>query len=191
MTTRVITKTIEIEERELIPTVGEVDPKNPQKPQYKVLSCRKFAIKKYTALDGLKIAKVFVAKILPVFQTFIPLIDEARKGKANAEHILSHLGQYLTLDTIAETLDKISPDDLDYIMEKSLMSVYEVLPAGDAQVLNPDGTYGVVDVEHDPLLVLRLVCEVVMWGVGDFFDGNRLASIMSPLSSSLLRNQRT
>lgn len=191
MTARQITKTIEIEERELIPPSGDVDPKNPPKQEYKVISCRKFTIYKYPALDGLKIAKVFVAKILPVFQTFIPLIDEARKGKANAEHILSNLGQYLTLDTIAETLDKIAPDDLDYIMQKSLMSAYEVLPAGDAQVMNPDGTYGVMDMEYDPLLVLRLVCEVVLWGVGDFFDGNRLASIMSPLSSSLSRSRRT
>jgi hypothetical protein len=185
-----ITKNIEITEREWIPPAGDVDPDNPSKPEYKVVSCRKFAVKKYTALDGLKIAKTLVAKILPVFHSFIPLVNEARNENANAEHILANLGQYLSLDTIAETLDKVSPDDLDYIMRTSLMSVYEVLPAGEAQVMNPDGTYGVMDVEHDPLIVLRLVCEAVMWGVGDFFDGGRLTSVMSHLSSSLPRTPK-
>jgi hypothetical protein len=188
---RTITRTIEIEEREQLPAPATADPKNPPKPEYRVISSRRFKVQKYPAIDGLKVAKVFAAKILPVFQTFIPLIGEARKGLANEEHIFSNLGQYLSLDGIAATLDKVEPDDLDYIMQKSLQNVYEVLPAGDAPVMNSDGTYGVMDVEFDTLLVLRLVCEVILWGVGDFFDGNRWVSIMSPLTSSLSRSRRT
>ncbi len=152
---------------------------------------RRFKVQKYPAVEGLKIAKVFAAKILPVFQTFVPLIGEAYGGKANMESVMSNLGKYLSLEGISETLDKVTPEDLDYVMNKSLMSVFEVLPAGDAQVMNPDGTYGVLDVEYDPLLVLRLVCEVVVWGVGDFFDVSRLGSIMSPLISSWPQSQRT
>lgn len=165
MMARITSKTIEVEER-------------------------KFTVKKYTATDGLKIAKVLIAKILPVFQSFMPLIGEAQKGGASVESVLSKLGDYLSLDTISETLDKISPADFDYILQKSLQSAYEVLPAGDAQVMNDNGTYGVLDMEYDPLLVLRLVCEVVMWGIGDFFDGKRLISIMSPLSSSFPRSPK-
>ena len=164
---RIITKTIEVEERT-------------------------FLVKKYPAIDGLKIAKVLIAKILPVFQNFLPLVGGARKnGGLNIESILASLGDYLSLDSIAETLDKVSPADFDYIMQKSLQNTFEVLAGGEAQVLNDNGTYGVLDMEHDPLLVLRLVCEAVMWGIGDFFDGKRLISIMSPLSSSLLRNPKT
>ena len=163
---RTISKTIEVEERT-------------------------FVVKKYPAMDGLKIAKVLVAKILPVFQTFMPLIKESQKGGVSAEKVLSNLGDYLSLDSIAATLDKIAPADFDYIMQQSLMNTFEKLQGGDAQVLNDDGTYGVIDVEHDPLLVLRLTCEAVMWGIGGFFDGKRLASIMSPLSSSLPRQQPT
>lgn len=196
MNSRQIVKTIEVEERELTPAPPGTDPEKPQEPQYKVISCRRFKVQKYPALDGLKIAKVFLAKILPVFQTFIPLIGEARKvgkdgnGRSVLDNMLDNLGQYLSMDGIADTLDKIAPEDLDYIMQMSLRNVFEVLPAGDSQVLNPDGTYGVMDVEYDPMLVLRLVCEVVMWGIGDFFDGNRWASIMSPLSSSLSRSRK-
>jgi hypothetical protein len=148
-------------------------------------------VSKYPAMDGLKIAKVLIAKILPVFQTFMPLFKESQKGKVDAEKVLANLGDYLSLDSIAKTLDKISPDDFDYVMKQSLMNSYEVLPAGNARVLNADGTYGVIDVEYDPLLVLRLICEVVMWGIGDFFDGKRLASIMSPLSTSSLQQAQT
>jgi hypothetical protein len=194
MASRQIIKFIEVEERELIP-INSNSEKTPTKQEYKVVSTRRFKIQKYPALDGLKIAKVFVSKILPVFQTFVPLIGEARKiksgdGRSALDNMLDNLGQYLSMDSIADTLDKITPADLDYIMQKSLQNAYEVLPAGDAQVMNPDGTYGVNDIEYDPLLVLRLICEVVMWGVGDFFDGNRLASILSPLSSSLSRNRK-
>jgi hypothetical protein len=163
---RTITKTIQVEERT-------------------------FVVRKYPAIDGLKIAKVLIAKILPVFQTFMPLVAESQKGGVSAEAVLMNLGDYLSLDSIAETLDKVSPTDFDYIMQKSLQSAYEMLPAGEAKVLNADGTYGVLDVEHDPLIVLRLVCEVVMWGIGDFFDGKRLASIMSPLSSSFPHTPKT
>jgi hypothetical protein len=197
MNARQIVKVIEVEERELIPVPPDADPeKTPLKPEYKILSTRRFKVQKYPAMDGLKIAKVFIAKILPVFQTFIPLIGEARKvkggdGRSVLDNMLDNLGQYLSLEGIAETLDKIGPDDLDYIMKMSLQNVFEVLPAGDEPVMNPDGTYGVNDIEFDPMLVLRLVCEVVLWGVGDFFDGNRWASIMSPLSSSLSRSRRT
>ncbi|MCL2703612.1 MAG: hypothetical protein FWE91_08415 [Defluviitaleaceae bacterium] len=150
---------------------------------------RNFIVKKYPAMDGLKVVKVFIAKILPVFQNFMPLVAEAQKSGVHAEAVLSNLGDYLSLDTIAETLDKVAPADFDYIMQKSLQNAFELLPAGEARVLNPDGTYGVLDVEHDPLLVLRLLCEVIMWSIGDFFDGKRLTSIMSPLSSSFPRTQ--
>jgi len=152
---------------------------------------RKFSVYKYPAIDGIKIAKVLAAKILPVFQNFMPLLTKSQKGEVNAESVLSNLGDFLSLDTIADTLDKIAPTDLNYIMQVSLYNAFESLPAGEARVLNADGTYGVIDVEYDALLVLRLVCEVVMWGIGDFFDGKRLASVMKPLSSSLPQMQKT
>ncbi len=182
MNARQISKNIEIVDRALIPHEGEIDPKNPPEPQYREISRRVFVIYKYSAFDGLKVGKLLLAKALPVFDTFIPLLTAGAKG--NAAHVLENLGQYIQMDAIAATLDKVLPEDLDFIMRTSLMNVYEKLPAGEAQVLNSDGTYGVNDIEFDPLIVLRLTCEAVMWGVGDFFDGNRLGSIMSPLIST-------
>ena len=192
MNARIITKFIDIEEREYLdPVDEELETDNPEEPAYRVISTRKFAIKKYIPLDGFIILKTFTAKILPAFQSFMPIIGEVQKlGKSDIATVIDIMGNYISLDSIAATLDKVSPDDLGYIFKKSLQTVYEILPAGEAQVLNDDGTYGVLDVEHDMLLTLRLVCEAVMWGISDFFDVRRLTSIMSPLFSSLPRNRK-
>jgi len=151
---------------------------------------RTFQIGKFSAVTGLIVAKMFVAKIIPVFQSFMPIISAAIKGEENAkEDIISELDKYLDFEGIAKALDMVSPEDLTYIMQKSMMCCAEVLPAGLAPWMNPNGTYGVPNVEFDVLLSLRLVCEAVILGCGGFFDGDRLASIMSPLSSLLQLNQ--
>lgn len=143
---------------------------------------RKFCVRKYTAMDGLKIAKLLMAKILPVFQDFVPLIKSmVNKGKKSDEISVEEAVDNISLDTIAAALDKVSTEDFDYIVAKSLQSVSEVLPAGNAPVMYENGVYGVEDVEYDALLVLRLTCEAVLWGCGGFFDGDRLNSVMKPL----------
>lgn len=173
MESRVITKNVEIEGRQ-------------------------FVVKKYTAMDGLKIAKLILAKILPAFQDFVHLAKDL-KGKSNAKTPLSVEGgkekndesdeitaskiiDNLSLDTIAAALDRISGDDLDYIIKKSLQCVEECLPAGNNPVMYDNGVfYGIADIEYDPLMVMRLTCEAVMWSCGSFFDENRLNSVMRPL----------
>lgn len=173
MYSRVITKNIEVEER-------------------------KFSVKKFTAMDGLKIAKLIIAKIIPVFQDFVPIVKTFTKSKpsisadgensevngneatVDEETALEMLGN-ISLDTIALALDKITGDDLDYIIKKSLQSISEVLPAGENPVMYSNGTYGVEGIEYDPILVLRLTCEAIMWSCGDFFAENRLSSVMKPL----------
>lgn len=160
---------------------------------------RKFVVKKYTAMDGLKVAKLILAKVIPIFQDFIPLVKKmtdsrtpplalnksdtsasAKDSKAESE-MISEVIDNFSLDTISLALEKISSEDFDYIVTKSLQSISEVLPAGEAPVMYGNGSYGVEGIEYDPILVLRLTCEAVMWSCGDFFDGSRLTSVMSPL----------
>lgn len=156
---------------------------------------RKFVVKKYTAMDGLKVAKLILAKVIPIFQDFIPLLTkmtDSRKqplalnkdgtdAPANGNISASELVDNISLDTIGLALEKISEEDFDYIVTKSLQNISEVLPAGEAPVMYSNGTYGVEGIEYDPILVLRLTCEAVMWSCRDFFDGSRLTSVMSPL----------
>jgi len=153
---------------------------------------RGFQISKFTPLVGIVIAKTFLAKVLPVFQGFLPMIKKAIAGDTeSAEDLLANIDQFLNFDALSVALDKVSPSDLEYVMNRSLMCCHELLSAGPAQVLNPDGSYGVPDVEDDIVLALRLVCESVMWGLGDFFDAERCVSLLKPLSSSWPQNQQT
>lgn len=156
MMSRVVTKTIEVEDR-------------------------KFIVKKYTAMDGLKIAKLLLAKVIPMFQDLVPLIKSMIGSKDDREINVESAVENLSLDTIAAALDKITGADFDYIVTKSLQAVSEILPAGDAPVMYENGTFGVENVEYDVILTLRLTCEAVMWGCGDFFDDDRLGSVMKPL----------
>lgn len=160
---------------------------------------RKFCVKKYTAMVGANIAKLLMAKVIPVFQDFIPLIKELQSSKKppialakgedkqekrqtqSESEVFDKIAENLSLDTIAKALEMVSEQDFEYIVTKSLQSISEVLPAGEAPVMYSNGAYGVEGIEYDVILVLRLTCEAVMWGCGDFFDGNRLASVMSPL----------
>lgn len=158
---------------------------------------RKFVVKKYTAMTGLKIAKLVMAKVLPVFQDFIPLVKklqtdnskpklekkepEAERDTEAESKMFAEVVDNISLDTIAAALEKVSDEDFDYIMAKSLQSITEVMPAGEQPVMYNNGTFGVEGIEYDPIFVLRLTCEAVMWGCGDFFDGDRWNSVMSPL----------
>lgn len=159
---------------------------------------RQFVVKKYTAMTGLKIAKLVMAKVLPVFQDFIPLVknlqaenSKPKLGKREIEaetedtevdsKMFAEVVDNISLDTIAAALEKVSDRDFDYITAKSLQTITEVLPAGEQPVMYSNGTFGVEDIEYDAIFVLRLTCEAVMWGCGDFFDGNRWDSVMKPL----------
>ena len=108
-------------------------------------------------------------------------METSEKDTKADSKMISEVIDNFSLDTVASALDKISGEDFDYIVTKSLQSISEVLPAGEAPVMYSNGGYGVEGIEYDPILVLRLTCEAVMWSCGDFFDGNRLSSVMSPL----------
>jgi hypothetical protein len=188
---RQINKTIDIEERELVPHHGEVDPANPTEPEYRIISSRKFIVKKPNSFDGFILVKTLTAKLLPIAQVFMPLLAESQKNGATWGDVLKNLEDHSLFNSVASALDKLSPADIKYIMQMSLQNVYEVLPAGEAQVYKSDGTFGVLDVEYDFILTMRLVCEFIAWALGDFFDESRLGSFMSLLSSSLRQLQRT
>lgn len=163
---------------------------------------RRFIVKKYSAMDGLKVAKLLLAKVLPVFDEFLPLVKKMQAkskppiqlGKGGEEaavtetesdgvdaDVFAEVVDNFSLETISSALERLEDKDFDYIATKSLQNTSEILPAGEAPLMYANGTYGVENVKYDPILVLRLVCEAVMWSCGDFFDGNRLASVMKPL----------
>jgi len=152
---------------------------------------RTFAISKFAPYDGFYIAKLLGEKILPAFQDFMPLIRNFMNSGSAADFSPEGVIENLKFETIANALSKVRRDDLKYITEISLKQVREKLKAGLAPVLNDNGSYGVLDLEGDTVVILRLVCEAVAFGVGDFLDVSRLTSVMKPMFSSLTRNPQT
>jgi hypothetical protein len=144
---------------------------------------RQFSIRKFDAKSSVKISKLLIAKILPVFDKVMPLLSQGLDAGS--------LSGAMDASVIAGALDLIRDEDLDKIFDTSLKHCYEDLPAGQAQVMGANGLYGVADLEDDPLLALRLVAEAVMWSVEGFFDASRLGSVLSPLFGMLRQKALT
>lgn len=160
--------------------------------KYIEIEGRKFCVSKYPAKDGLKTTRLIIAKLLPVFESFVSpeAITELRSMNLNNKELQVELLKYLNIENITKALEMISDEDFDILVNRALSNCYEMLPAGNTQILNPNGTYGVEGIEYDYILTLRLVAESLIWSIGGFFDVSRLTSIMkaiklsSPLSSA-------
>jgi len=148
---------------------------------------RQFQVRKFDARTGLKIAKLLVSKILPMLGSFLPFLtgegslDPSIDDTAWLDGMIGNL----SLDQISHAIDLVDDNDLDKLINFSLSHCYEMLPAGPAQVLKHDGTYGVAGVEHDIIITLRLVVEAIQWGAKGFLDGKRWASIFKPIMGLL------
>jgi hypothetical protein len=121
------------------------------------LDGRTFQIYKPTALDGLKIAKLLAAKVLPL---------AGREG--GFEALLS-----ADMSRLTGVLEQVTNADLDWLVKKCLSLCRVKLAAGWTPIIDPAGQYQVEGIEYDPILTVQLTVEALRWGCGDFFDGNR------------------
>ena len=144
------------------------------KEKYIEVEGRKFVVKKFPAKTAIKVSKTILAKALPSFSEFSETVNQSAEGDNK-----------ILFKNISELLDRLSDEDLDKVVDTSLMFCSEVLPAGQATVLNKDGTFGVVGAEEDMVLTLRLVTEVLMLNYAGFFDENRWGSMFKPLAVML------
>ena len=138
---------------------------------------RRFTVTKMTPVTAMKVKLMVAAKILPLFEA-LPL--QSLMATFDNVATISDEGflESLNLDALSRALDALSKDDtLDKLFAYGLTNCFEMLPAGPARVLNPDGTYGVANIEDDPILLLRLIFEVIMHSSKGFFDGSRWTSI--------------
>ena len=55
----------------------------------------------------------------------------------------------------------------------------ELLPAGPAEVMAANGTWGVEDIKNNVKLALALTVHALVWNVMDFFDGDLLQGLSS------------
>lgn len=140
---------------------------------------RKFRIRKYDAATAIKMSKLLAAKMLPALNSITDVLFSDKENLIDVNEITD----FLDLESISRALDLVSDEDLERIINASLKVCEEELPAGFTSVINPNGSYAVMNLEYDPLLVMRLVAEAIMWGISGFFDGNRLTLVLKPLSN--------
>ncbi|MDU5080229.1 phage tail assembly chaperone [uncultured Tissierella sp.] len=148
---------------------------------YKIIEIegRRFRITKYDAATAIKLSKLLAAKLLPAFNSITDVLfgDKGKKVDMN------NVSDFLNFESISRALDLVSDEDLNKIIDSSLNVCEEELPAGFTKVKNANGSYAVMNLEFDPVLVMRLVVESIMWGISGFFDVSRLTSILKPLSN--------
>jgi len=140
---------------------------------------RTFLIRKMNAKCSLKLAKTILAKALPAFSMFF----EEKKQKQI--EIVKENELFLAIQNCLDTLED---KDLDKVIDTSLQHCSEILPAGTANVLNIDGTYGVTGVDTDVILTLRLVTEVLVFNYEGFFDVSLWRSKFSPIVDTFKQN---
>ncbi len=140
---------------------------------------RTFLIRKMNAKCSLKLAKTILAKALPAFSMFF----EEKKQKQI--EIVKENELFLAIQNCLDTLED---KDLDKVIDTSLQHCSEILPAGTANVLNIDGTYGVTGVDTDVILTLRLVTEVLVFNYEGFFDVSLWRSKFSPVVDMFKQN---
>lgn len=117
---------------------------------------KSYSIQKFDAFTGIKLIRLILAKLSPV----IPMLTKEEADEQD----------YMAL--VFQILDCVSDEDLSNLVSKCLQVCYENLPAGQQPVMDSQGHYGVPDVEHDMVLVVKLCIEALKWGAADFFDGS-------------------
>ena len=118
---------------------------------------RQFIIKKYDPLLGNYIVAQLLMYTMP--SGFTQISQDVPGGTQPNKPIMNK-GEFIEL-------------------QKDILSCCgEVLPAGTAQVINSNGTYGITG--FDSQLALKLLIAAVAFNFRDFFDARSLGSLMEP-----------
>lgn len=131
------------------------------------LDGEQFIVKKFTAKQGLQVARFILSKATPI----IPFLDGSEADENDDKSVMALL----------EVLNNISDSDVDSLVDKCLKCCYKSFPAGMQAVMDAAGNYGVDGVEYDMLKTVRLCIEAIKWGAADFFGEKGSALIAQGL----------
>lgn len=136
-----------------------------------------FQVHKMNALDGSYLIKFVAEKLIPLFDSFQTLfsapegeeeVDVEEEARKRSEAIV---------EVLPKALASISKEELHSFQKQCLNNVDMMLPAGWQKVMSGD-TFGVEEVEYDPLLALMLCYDVVEFNFSGFFGGKGLSSLL-------------
>jgi hypothetical protein len=144
---------------------------------------RNFIIKKFNALTGSYMLIRIGALVAPImFSAF---------GNTNMSNInINDIGEIqkninmkdIDFSKISNTLLNLSESEFRTIQTKCLQVCYEQLPAGQAQVMDINGKFGVMNIERDVKVVMALTVHTLIFNIKDFF-GEDLSSLMGGVLS--------
>ena len=120
---------------------------------------RKWRIGKFDAMTGSYVAYKLMAEVLPMGIGQMAGIPKPTNGK---------------------TMSKVDFMDLQ---RDCLLVCAEALPAGPTPIMNANGTFGVVGLEHDAPTVLALTVQALAWNLTSFFDESLLDSLFGAMQN--------
>jgi hypothetical protein len=126
---------------------------NKKREEYKDVEIdgRKWRINKFTAFDGSYVFFRISSLIGPII---------SKQGQ----------GQEIDYSAITNGLTSLGRDGIKEMQTISLKACSEKLDAGFTPVLSDNDTFGVIGLEKNAVLVLKLTAQVVMFNMQDFFS---------------------
>ena len=143
-----------------------------------------FQVHKMNALDGSFLLKFVAEKIIPLIDGFqaIFVAPEGEITEENIEEIAKKRTDSI-LEVVPKALASISKEELFDFEKQCLNNVDLLLPAGYQKVMS-GGSFGVEEVEYDPILALILCYDVVQFNFSGFFAGRGLSSLLPNLNTN-------
>ena len=145
---------------------------------------REFQVHKMNALDGSYLIKFVAEKLIPLidgFQSIFVAGAEEIESEEKAEEIAKKRSTAM-MDVIPKALASISKEELFSFEKQCLNNVDMMFPAGWQRVMTGD-SFGVEEVEYDPILALTLCYDVVEFNFSGFFGGKGLSSLLPQQST--------
>ncbi|MGG3884354.1 phage tail assembly chaperone [Brevibacillus panacihumi] len=138
---------------------------------------RKFRVKKFSARVGSFMILKLTTILAPLFKNVKINVKALNTPDGNPIDDFNLVG-------FMETLGSISEQDFTYIQDACLRVCYELLPAGETQVLDNSGNFGVANIEDDTVAVMTLMAHALMFNLSGFFAESGLGSMVGRLISS-------
>lgn len=132
---------------------------------------RKFRINKFDAFTGSYILYNLMEKMLPMML----------ESKAN-------IGDSTLESNLPSNRKPMTRDEFKAFQLDCLRACQEVLPAGNSSVIDVNGNFGVLGLESDTAIVMRLTIEALVFNIASFFEEGSLDSILSAMSDIKLPN---
>ena len=85
---------------------------------------------------------------------------------------------------------KMSREEFTEIQGECLKVCTETLKAGDTPIINPNGSFGVSDIETNLTLVLALTVNALVFNISCFFEGNALKELTDSFQGLRLSNAK-